>query len=77
MLKGVVQRPGRLAAGCVVGLVLVYVTAVLTVPGQGTSCLGASPGLSHGTPAMGLISRNPFRRTKRCASMKFNEGRAY
>ena len=34
MLKGVVQRPGRLAAGCVVGLVLVYVTAVLTVPGQ-------------------------------------------
>lgn len=34
MDEGVVQRPGRLAAGCVVGLVLVYVTAVLTVPGQ-------------------------------------------
>lgn len=34
MDEGVVQRPGRLAAGCVVGLVLVYVTAVLTTPGQ-------------------------------------------
>lgn len=34
MAEGFGGRPGRLAMGCVVGLVIVYATAVLTVPGQ-------------------------------------------